>query len=205
MSVDIKLYPEEYTVCKNIIKFCEFRGFTLDRTYKLKSNGNPVILEEPIMFFANQGDVKYQIIYLPEDSVQYKKTNFVKIADKNCKIMVIKNPAKKIKYDGQIAEYPTDAFRVNHAKIWQKKHQTSKILTNDEVAHYTHLHKMLVDSFPKIHPASIEAIWYGYSEGNVVEIISNSISGAGAACRLAHVSQSKLVDTEEVFEDANVE
>lgn len=196
------MYPTEYHVCKNIINFCKFRGMELDRNYELKADGRAIVMEEPIMFFPTKNGVKYQIIYIPANSDKYKKNNFNRIAQPEYEIIVVKDPSKKIKYlEKPITEYPIGAFLRNHPKAWKVKGQECKILTEDEVNNYLNIHKMLVTSFPKLHPSSVEAIWYGLQEGNVVELTSMSISSAGVACSLRRVSKTGKVSIEPAFED----
>lgn len=198
----IAIYPVEYHVCKNIVNFCKFRGLELDQKYELKTaDGKVVVYNEPITFYATKDNVKYQIIYLPPYSVLYKKNHFMKIADQTCEIIVIKDSNKKIKYsEKQITEFPVEAFYRNHEKAWREKGQECKILTNDEVNNYLNIHKMMVESFPKLSPNSIEAIWYGLIEGHVVEITSSSISSAGLACTLRRVAKTSKIGTEPTFE-----
>jgi hypothetical protein len=90
---------------------------------------------------------------------------------------------------------------INHGKAWAEKGQICKILSPDEVANYCHIHRMQVEGFPKLPPDSIEAIWYGLLENQVVEIISNSVSSAGIACQTRRVASTKVIDVEELQEE----
>lgn len=197
-----KIYPIEYIICKNIINFCEYRGMKLDREHILKKNGDVIVPEMPIVFYADKDEKKYQIIYIPNSASYYKKAEFVKIAKSEYEIIVIKDAARKIKYEEKpILELSTDAFMINHGKAWAEKGQVCTILSQAEVDNYCQIHKFLPEGLPMLSPESVESIWYGLTENQVVEITSTSVSSAGLSCQTRRVGRTKAIDIEELLEE----
>lgn len=197
-----KIYPMEYTICKNIINFCKYRGMKLDREYVLKKDGDVIIPEIPIVFYAEKDGKNYQIIYVPNFASYYKKAEFVKIAKSEYEIIVIKDPSRKIKYDEKhILELSTDAFMINHGKAWADKGQICTVLTQAEIENYCKIHKFSPEGLPMLSPDSVEAIWYGLEDNQVVEIISTSVSSAGLSCQTRRVGRTKAIDIEELLEE----
>lgn len=201
----IKLYPIEYYICKNIINYCKYRNYELVRDYEFKVDGKIVLPESPITFYAKKDGLDYQIIYIPDNSTLYKKAEFVKVAKSNHEIIVVKNPAKKIKYPAkELIEFPSEAFYINHGRSWTERGQICRKVSDDILKKYCHLHKMTPEMFPRISPTSIEAIWGGLHYGDVVETTTGSICSAGLITHLHRVADTKIVSTEDLVDDQDL-